>query len=79
MNPDYENINTDDILDEVNQDVVKILDPLFEALNPRKKTEYITLCPHCKNMDRPDYNCDICNGMGYSKEKEEEEIDELFI
>ena len=23
------------------------------------------LCPKCKHKDRPDYNCDLCDGFGY--------------
>ncbi len=23
------------------------------------------LCPQCRIMQRPDHNCDICNGIGY--------------
>jgi len=23
------------------------------------------LCPKCKHKDRPDYNCDLCEGFGY--------------
>lgn len=24
-----------------------------------------TICPKCKNLDRPDYHCDLCKGVGY--------------
>jgi len=23
------------------------------------------LCPKCRHMERPDWICDICNGIGY--------------
>jgi len=39
MNPDYENINTDDILDEVSEDVIKMFEGLFEAITPKVETD----------------------------------------
>jgi len=41
MNPEYENINTNDILDEVNQGVIKMFDGFFEKLNKPKEEEEI--------------------------------------
>jgi len=26
-----------------------------------------TICPKCKDADRPYFHCDICNGFGYIK------------
>lgn len=37
--------------------------PLFQGIiNAIAPLNY---CPKCKYLDRPDYNCDLCNGIGY--------------
>jgi len=30
-----------------------------------KRQEWEMICPKCKYMDRPDHNCDLCNGTGF--------------
>jgi len=39
MRPNYDIINTDSILDEVNEDVVKMFEGLFEAITPKVETD----------------------------------------
>ena len=40
---------------------------LFWVLDDEKLSlpEDNELCPKCRHLDRPDYNCDICDGIGY--------------
>jgi hypothetical protein len=50
-----------DWIDELESDLAKLKEGEKEPILRDDEN----ICPKCKNKERPDYNCDLCNGIGF--------------